>query len=201
MKFELVFPSLCLHCQKQCSTSLVCEACAPFFELIETKTRCPFCFQENERSKACHKCVKEKRWNVKQGSAISKTLPVLSFLEKSNRALYLAKTASSLMLLQFYRLGWPVPDVICIPPSRLWKRFISSPTPASFLGKHLSKALNSPLQSLLRYKGENIRLGSRDIRGKRILLIDSVKKEALEEAIKALLEGKPKCIHVLTLCD
>lgn len=185
----------------QRSSSLICEACAPFFELIETKTRCPFCFEENKSSKACQKCVKEKKWKVKRGSALSKTLPVLSFLEKSKSATYLTKTGSSLMLLQFYRLGWPIPDVICIPPRGLWKRFISSPSAASFLGKHLSKALKSPLQSLLKYNGGNMWLENEVVTGKRILLIDSVKKEALEKAVTALLEGKPKSIHVLTLCE
>ncbi len=139
---SLVFPSLCLHCQKK-SKNLFCQGCAGFFELIDPSNRCRYCFAQNENRAACLTCVKKMRWQLSIASALDYFEPVATLVKrlKYGKMPHLAKTAAAFMVVQHARMNWPEPDLIVPVPSRLWFRGTNH---ASLLASSVAQYFGKP---------------------------------------------------------
>lgn len=183
---SIIFPNLCLHCEEQLQPGrLVCNGCAGFFELIDINTRCIHCFSECSVKKACSNCVKKKRWHGEIAAACdavgaAKTLAVML---KDGKAPYVAKTAASLMAVQFSHLQWPLPDYVVPMPKRLW---LKGANHSELLARHLASIFQLPMKKLLKTQtptwrnlasDEEFQFYCKDeqwINGKTILVIDDV---------------------------
>lgn len=182
-----MFPPLCLHCQSLVDTSgqHFCGPCSFFFDLIESSLRCPHCFCEMERKRACHTCIENKRWDYQVAAALVKRGPVATMQRKmqDNRYSYLTKSAASFMALQFLHLGWSA-DYLISPRKLLWGK--------SLLAQELSSLLNLPV-----IRSDNKKL----IMDKKVVLIlDVLDNKRLEKPMKKVLDCYPEKVSVLTFC-
>lgn len=150
---DLFFPPFCLHCDSplEKSAQLFCKGCAGFFELIDPSCRCLYCFSENVGKRACPECLEKKRWHVKMGAALDYLGPVASLVKKIKygNLSYLAKTGAAFMAAQFYRLDWPLPDLILPIPRRHWFQGMNH---ASLLAMGLSRHLKVPCKPCIKRK-------------------------------------------------
>ncbi len=156
---EFIYPPLCLHCQERVEhrKRLFCKGCAAFFELIDPKSRCPYCFGEEVASHGgpCSECIRKRRFTVKMASALDYMGPISTLVKqmKYGRMPYLAKTASAFMLAQYERLKWPHPDLIIPVPRRHWFQGMNH---AELLAQQLAKRLNSQCQPLIKRRAGDL---------------------------------------------
>jgi ComF family protein len=134
---------------------------------------------------------------------------------------YLAEGAAAWMAVQFFKLGWPKPDLITAPPISWLKQMDRGYNQSALIGESLSNYLECPYSDLLhrsiggysqaaltkehRQKMEHnlYRLKRRvDIADKRILLVDDVMTTGatLKRCAEALYEGCPASLYALTFC-
>ncbi|MFN0065985.1 MAG: phosphoribosyltransferase [Chlamydiales bacterium] len=211
---DLLFPPLCLHCHHPLEDRrrLFCALCTPFFELIEPSERCPYCFRKSRG--VCKKCVADKEWRVKIASCLEESAPLLTLqngLRNENRSLF--TIAASWMVVQLDRLGWPVPDLICPVPSRL---FATNPSP--LIAKTLAQKLGCAFFPLLKrdwgdrpqeMQKERTKLDSahffwkrkRDLWQKTVLIVDDYydSRATLRAVAHKLEEEYPYQIYAITL--
>lgn len=218
---NFIFPPLCLHCAEKTNEGhlLFCKGCVGFFELIDPHSRCPYCFTENEGRHPCQECVQKRRWQVKMASALDYLGAVSSLVKqlKYGRMPYLAKTCSDFLVAQFFRLEWPMPDLIVPVPGRYLFHGINH---AYRLGQCLAKILNVPYSSILKRKAGDLsqaRLSKEQreslspasfylkktahLADQCILLVDDVitTGTTLRLCAGALSEGYPAKIYALSL--
>ena len=214
---DTLFPPLCLHCECKCP-QLICKGCAPDFELIDPSSRCLFCFAENDGRRPCPECVQKKRWQIKIASAVDYQGAVSSLVKKLKygKMPYLAKTAGALMLAQFFRLKWPIPDYIIPVPRRHWFQGMNH---AALIANSFAKSLQVPALPLVKRragdlsqarlsKSQRERLSSTcfylktslPLEEKTLLLIDDVMTTGttLRHCSEALVSALPAHIYALT---
>lgn len=145
---DLIFPPLCLHCQKivEKKGAIFCDECSFFFEPLDVMNRCPWCFSESERKRPCKLCKEGKRWHFKMASTIEALGPCLTLIHNIQKRPYLAKTAASLMMLQFSELNWPLPDCIMIFPEKLKDVIFYGKGASFYIAKEFAKLLNIPFK-------------------------------------------------------
>jgi predicted amidophosphoribosyltransferase len=214
-----LFPPLCLHCEEklQIGGLLFCQGCAGFFELIDPKTRCPYCFAENEAHGPCRKCYQKKRLTLHMASSLDYLGPVATLVQKMKNGLmpHLAKTAEAFMTAQWIKLGWPQPNLIIPVPKRYCFQGYSH---SALLTQELAKRLNSPCLDVLKRVGsklshaklsenqkERFELSFKlkkeiDIEGKILLLVDDhiITGITMRKCAEALLDGFPSKIYALS---
>ena len=150
---DLAFPPLCVHCQGPTAKAghLFCKGCTGFFELIDPQSRCPYCFAENDGRRPCPECVQKKRWQLKMASALDYLGAVSSLVKqlKYGRMPYLAQTGGQFLVAQFFRLKWPLPDMIVPVPRRHWFQGVNH---ALLLSQCLARSLGIPCRPLVKRK-------------------------------------------------
>lgn len=143
--------------------------------------------------------------------------PVQTLVRELKKGAYpfLAKTAAAFLLLQFERLGWPVPDgIVPIPPRIRWQGADAVFKIATILAQNFQTKL---LPVLGRRLGDfpasrispNCRAQTRSfylkkgkgVEDKILLLVDDelVTTQTLQRAAEALQGGFPKRLYALTL--
>jgi competence protein ComFC len=216
---ELIFPSLCIHCEIKTAGTLFCKGCSCFFELIDPQSRCPYCFAENDGRRPCQECVQKRRWQLKMASALDYLGAVSSLIKalKYGRMPYLAETGGHFLVMQFYRLGWPLPDLIIPVPRRNWFHGINH---AHLLAQCIAKNLNVPCKPYIKRRAGDLsqarltkeqreELSSSSfylknkapVEDKTILLIDDVitTGTTLRRCAEAFAESYPAGLYALSL--
>jgi len=134
---------------------------------------------------------------------------------------FLAKGIAAWMAVQFFKLGWPMPDLITAPPISWLKLIDRGYNQCALIGQELGKYLQRPYidvlhrsiggysQALLNKDNrQNMELNPYrlkqdvDIADKRILLLDDVVTTGttLKRCAEALYEGCPSNMYALTFC-
>jgi competence protein ComFC len=218
---NLVYPPLCLHCEKLLDNGyhLFCRGCTGFFELIDPTSRCIYCFAENEGRRPCPECLRKKRWHIQIAAALDYIGAVGSLIKgiKYGRMPYLANTASAFMAAQFDRLKWPHPDLIIPVPRRQW---FQGENHAHLLATSLALRLQSQCLPLIKRRAGDFsqaRLNKEErenlpgssfylkrgakIEDKMILLVDDVitTGTTLGHCADTLVSGFPAKIFALSL--
>lgn len=124
-----------------------------------------------------------------------------------NGKYYLAKSLASNLVVQWYQLQWPVPDVIVPVPSTLSRWAQRGCNPRALLAKDLGKILNCPVSNALKRTSYQLdapkfRLRSNIFLGdKTILLVDDICRtgRTLQSAAEALHTAAPDHIYGITV--
>lgn len=114
----MLFQDLCLHCEIARSKHLFCEVCSESFELIKEEGRCTWCFKPSIKT-MCRGCF---RGDV-IAHRVATTFEPFSSANALLKPAY-AKLRASLLIYQFMRLDWPMPDMV-FPESRATAREVS----------------------------------------------------------------------------
>jgi competence protein ComFC len=218
---NLLFPALCLHCKEE-SAHTLCSSCLFQLTLLEPEERCPHCFSAlDEGHRVCLRCLEQRHFFKKAASAFEQMGPAASLLRefKYGDRPHLAQSLAALMILQFFRLDWPLPDLITSVPQSALRRFRRGYNQSALLAKEIAYTLERPALSLLRRCSGDIPQTSKNkedrsalsphtfswkksfnISGKIILLIDDsmASGTTLNHCIHLLEEGCPAHIFCLT---
>lgn len=213
---KVLFPPFCLLCENSLENkgSLFCLGCSGFFELIDPMTRCPFCFVEGEGRRPCERCIKKRQQRVQIASACDAFDPVKRMVLELKRGGYpfLAKTAAAFMTIQFFHLGWPIPEgIVSIPSRSPWK----GGDTVFQIAKILAKNLNTKHLPILRrrmgdFPASRVQGGAstrsfflrkaENVEDKILLLVDDevISGETFRKAAEVLREGFPKRVYALS---
>lgn len=205
---DILFPSLCLHCEAnlEAQRRLFCNACLEQLRPVDLHDRCPICFSEGLPCRTCASSKTHFRSIKRQAFVCDPFGPVhtlAAYLNNGNTRFIPA--AGSLMALQCASLQWPLPDLIVPLPVSIGTRCKKGCDITALLAKEIAYLLDRPSASLLRAsfdrrafleKGEFqtrfhlIQRKKEKVMDQRILLIALVLDEdALEKAALTLLEG------------
>lgn len=220
---DFFYPPYCFHCEESLEKGghLFCRGCSASFELIDPKTRCPYCFSEQDfpTIHPCQACREGKRGGIKMAAALSYHGPVASLVKgcKYGKLPYLAELGAAFMVVQFERLGWPLPDLVVPAPSRMGIWRVNH---ARLLAQSFAARLGLPCCALLKRRGGDLsqarlntkqreRLNpshfslkrSQNLEGKSILLIDDVLTTGttLRSCAQPLWDAYPRNIRALAL--
>lgn len=218
---NLIYPRLCLHCEATVDkgSRLFCRGCSSFFELIDPRTRCIYCFNETEGRSPCAECIRKKSWGLNIASALDYLGAVATLVKqlKHGRMPYLAKTASAFMLTQLTHLNWPTPDIVVPVPGR---HLFQGTNHAHLIAEHLAERLSIPCHSLVKRRLGDLsqaRLSKAhrealpihsfflkkpcSLDGQTILLVDDVVTTGttLQRTAHALQPAFPAHVYALTL--
>lgn len=218
----LLFPPICRHCQKELPSSLnlLCESCQGALRLLDVRMRCRSCFASTE-ALHCSDCL-EEGINHKISCAscfdysdVAKSL-VLSF--KFDDSPYLAPLLAGFMLLQYDRLGWPLPDHITYIPQSFLRAVSRGYNQSALLAHALGRFLERPVVSLLEKRHFTLSQRSLDRRDrestsrelyrvengvykdKLILLVDDIYTTGATVASATSQLDTAKAIYCLTFC-
>ena len=224
---DFLIPRRCLHCKEQQSfyDDLICKDCLVFLELINPNERCPKCFSIDfdSESKKCYFCALNETFLTKSAAAFDYFGPaksLVSSLKYSNQP-HLAKGAASFICVQFFRLNWPIPDIIVSVPLTFTHKMTRGYNQSFLIAKELGRLLNVEAKEILKRRLDdvsqaglpkmqrkqlkqdsfNIKNGV-DIQDKVILLIDDVSTtgSTINACASCLYEGFPKAVYGMTLC-
>lgn len=222
----LLCPPLCLHCQSslELSSRHFCAVCLSLMDFIDVHKRCPRCFSPDacQKKKLCRQCSQSQDFPLTQmGAAFEHIGPAATLVQKMKYGglPYLAKGAAAFLAMQFFSLGWPMPDcIVPVPISSL--RFLQRGYNQSLeIALELSTYINRPVLNVLKRKNggfsqaglpykERVALEcsafslrkSAKLHDKIILLIDDVTTtgSTLQRCAGALQEHCPQAIYALT---
>lgn len=224
---DFIFPKLCMHCSDALSSgsNLLCPSCFSLLQLIDPLSSCPRCFSEDYQvgTSFCPKCHKNPPLFLVAAATFDYQGPAESLVKKLkyHDKPYLAESLASFMVMQLFKLKWPIPD--CIVPVPISKaRLISRGYNQSLLlAKEIGRHLNRPvLESLGRKSGDysQASLGyqqrktlsgnsiyltrNQGLQDKKILLVDDVMTtgSTLRKCAEILIESLPEQIYGLTIC-
>lgn len=114
----MLFHDLCLHCGVASTRHLFCEVCADNFELIQGEGRCTSCYKPSDKS-LCYACYSGHLVAHNVATAFEPLTSAAALL----KPVY-AKLRASLLVYQFMRLDWPLPEVV-FPESRATAREVA----------------------------------------------------------------------------
>lgn len=196
---DIIFPNLCLHCLHPIEQSglLFCPACVPFFEMLDPKDRCHFCFKEGLAAR-CQECL--ERGSFAKSAVVFERAPQVTTLASRifhGRRYYLLKTAVSFLAIQFTKLNWELPDLITAAPQGRLGPLLIKQKPLSRLTTHFAEMFNIESKQALLMFWETFYLAC-DVKGKRILVIEEEMTKN-EEHLLPLQKGGAKEIYRLSL--
>lgn len=224
---NLIYPSICLHCSYplEGKFTLLCNDCFNLIDLIDSENRCQSCFKEVNSRKhlKCEYCIKSSSYLNQIGSACEYIGPIVTLVRslKYQDQPHIAKSLAAIIVTQFFKLKWPIPDLI-VPVPMPWLRKIDRGyNQSSLIAHHVGDLLERPKKEVLkRFGGEFSQAGlsrkqrqllpsstfhlkkNAQIADQCILLIDDVMTtgSTLNRCAEALQEGLPKAIYGLTVC-
>lgn len=224
---DFVYPPLCLHCENffEQDMKIFCRQCMQGFELIDPKGLCFHCFQRPKAFRGlCQECLRFRFFWVRQAACFEYKGPLITFLKFLKYRGYdgFAKGAAAFMAYQYFKLNWPIPDLIVPVPQDFLKRIQRGYNQSALLAQELSFLLKVPYYPVLfkrlgAYSQTSLSLKKRrglssksfflnkknQVQDKVILLVDDVRTtgKTLEVCIETLHKGFPKKIYALTLCQ
>jgi competence protein ComFC len=166
---------------------------------------------------------REKSYPFKRAAAVFEFFgPAASLIEKLKRdhRPYLAKDLAAFMSVQFFRLGWPLPDLLVPVPQTALHTLKRGYNSSELLARELGTLLECPYENLIKRKGgafpqtgqkriQRERLSSEffswkkrsAIADKTILLIDDTMGTGttLSHVSALLQEGCPQAIYALVV--
>lgn len=224
---EIIYPPLCLCCQKYTPKKLniFCPECYDLLTPIEASDRCPFCFSKdyNVKRRICASCSRKKRLIYKFASVFDYLGPAATLVKslKYSNQFYLSEGSGAYMAAYLLNLGWPIPDIIIPVPITLTHWLQRGFNQSHLLANSMSRILSCPVQEALKrdnlaysqaelsYK-QRLQMGAnsfilkkrQNLSDKVILLIDDVSTTGttLNRCASALLPECPSAIYALTLC-
>ncbi|MCB1136642.1 MAG: ComF family protein [Chlamydiia bacterium] len=196
---DLVFPPSCLSCAAPRSADLqyFCQECQASLQLVDAEDRCERCFQpllgEDDLCRRClnsHSPLCTMALTVGYEPAAQALVRELKYGGKS----YLAKGIAALMLAQWVRLDWPVPDWIVPVPISFGHFLRRGFNQTRLIAEYLSDALHIPLWEGLGRRDQGwaqaglnraervrmrkddfiVRLDAPPLDGKTVLIVDDV---------------------------
>lgn len=199
---DLLFPPICAICRER-ERNLLCTDCQEWLAPPDPSIRCKHCFAEMESAAPlCNQCVRSPLLGAPRAVLFDPS-PVAGawkslLLQEDDGAF--AEIAASLLVLQWGRLGWPIPDRIAIVPAKgktRSLRFIGE-SAAAMLGKHLSSEFGLRWVGLLEWR---IRRVKDDLlENESLLLIDfDGSRQTLAQALSTLWPAYPKEVRILSL--
>lgn len=226
--FHLLYPPLCLHCEETLEeySQIFCQICLQQLDLIDPKTRCPYCFSDDfnpEVAFCCHPCRQKQQILHRVAAAFDYEGPAATLIKqmKYGGQPFLAEGVGAFLAAQFVYLNWPLPDAIIpmpmAPLRKLERGYNQSRLLADVVARHLERPM---LDVLVRKSGDFSQAGlsysqrlqlsgdafslkkGQQLQDKCILLIDDVMTtgSTLRRCGEALLEGYPAHIYGLTVC-
>lgn len=222
----LIYPPRCLHCSASLANdqNYFCLECASKLELVKLQNRCPTCFADLD---GCFRCpICRHRSPLLKGIAaafdyvgVAQTL-LKQF--KHGAQPYLAKSAASFLIMQFFRLDWPLPDLIVPLPQAVLHGIERGYNQSLLLAEVVGSLLERPVVQLLKKEGgkysqtglnrrqrqknvmDTLSLKKKNFQyaDQTVLLIDDVftTGSTLQSAAHTLLKHRPASIYALTLC-
>ena len=106
---QFIFPTFCIYCRKEETIgTLLCPSCIEIPLLLEIQGRCKRCFRIQEEPR-CEYCKKDPPFFRKSGYCFSKRSSLSPLQRDTFR---FAKTIGAFFLLQWDRLGFPIPHMV-----------------------------------------------------------------------------------------
>ena len=191
---DALFPPICSLCEKE-AQELLCSQCQEHLAPPDPALRCSHCFAElEEETVLCRQCVRAPILAAPRAFLfeLSSTASCLRAQLAKAAGGPLGEMAAALLVWQWGRLNWPMPNRISVVPSLEvssgWQ-FIAQEA-ASMLGKTLSIDLNRQMQ-----------LKSSDVlQGEEILLV-AFEERGLKEALTGFWSAFPKRIYIVSLFE
>lgn len=224
---EFVYPKKCLHCHVRMphETPFLCEGCSTLLMPLEPSERCPSCFNEHFSSNKsrCQNCVENTSYYYRIGAAFEYQGPAATIIKKfkyQNQP-YLASGIAALLMTQWERLSWPVPDAIIPVPISFTHWLSRGYNQSELIALELGRLLHVPiLRGLKRKCGDfsqaGLNLDQRqelkrnsfvlnkkcNFQDKNLLIIDDVitSGTTLRKCGEVLVEGCPRSLYGLAFC-
>jgi len=220
---SVLFPPLCLHCKEEIEPKkghLFCPSCIQHLELIDPLLRCKRCFREHD---VCICRTEPNDFFLECGSAFDYQGPPKTLIKvfKYGYRPALAKEIAAFMVVQFFHLEWPIPDLIVPVPQSFSHFFLRKFHQTLFLATEVGTLLQRPVCNLLKRKSGDFSQASlnqkkrqelssssffwnkkKEISDMHILLIDDVLTTGatMRACASKLKEGHPKSIYGLVFC-
>jgi ComF family protein len=221
------FPPLCLHCEEllELGHKIFCATCSQQLEFVDLLGRCTNCFAPSSSKRGlCSACLAIDLSFDGLAAALPYIGPAASLVKKLKYEgqPYLAEAAGALLVVQWNKTNWPIPDLIVPAPITFLHRIFRGYNQSYLLAKVVGKLLDRPVKELLvrkesgwrqagqsrrqrrELKKEGFLLKSPEaVRDKTILLIDDVltTSTTMRCAASALATGYPKATYGLCLCS
>lgn len=199
---DVLFPPICSLCRGR-GKNLLCFDCQEWLAPPDPSTRCRHCFAEMESSsRLCRQCAKSPILQA-PSAVLFEQSPVASawralLLQEGEGEL--ARIAASLLVLQWGRLEWPLPDRIALIPAKGKTRMLQAiaEEAAAMVEKPLIREFGlewvSAFEWRLKRKCEDL------LEEESLLLIDfDSGTERLATALSELWPAYPKEVHILSL--
>lgn len=180
---RFIFPPLCLHCNHSVERGLLCTTCIKSLTLLTPISRCCSCLRLYCR------CSRGKFV-----AAFASAGPAATLLQCEAHT----RTAAAFIVVQFAKMGWPMPDLITAVPAPFANL-------QSTLAQEVATLLNRPYRSTLKclkvgLHREQFFLKSSS-KGERVLLIDGfLQKDALKRCSELLQQNFSE-IYAIAVCS
>ncbi len=152
---DFVYPPLCLSCKLYLKDrkALFCEPCLTKLHWINPKFRCICCFRPLDRfSLSCKQCRTTSCGYIRVAAAFEETelaVKILREFWREDRYGYY-ELMCSFMIMQFYKMGWPLPDLISYIPTKKLARLQKGEDGNRLLAKMIASHLQIPFADLLK---------------------------------------------------
>lgn len=218
-----VFPSCCLHCESLDlpQGQLLCGLCSDHLPWIDPTGRCSVCFNPTTSKDVCLQCERTPPPFDCSAAAMEYIGPAVSLTTrlKYGGLRYLSEGIAALMLVQWERLGWEVPDLIVPSPMSWARRWIRGYNQSELIAAEFAKLLQVPVARCMRKDPEVLPQASLSrkeraqltaehfslrgggvLEGQRVLLIDDVWTTGATAwaCCEKMLEARPAGLQVMT---
>lgn len=223
---ELFFPPLCLHCKETTPSSSIwfCKECLALFVFLETSGRCIHCFSYlEEEGNCCEECSSKPSPLQQALAAFAHEGPAAAMVHqlKYEDCPHLAKDAAALMVVQWVRLNFSLPDLIVPVPQSFAHSLKRGYNQSLLIAEEMGKMLQRPVDELLKRSGSMFSQTGlsrtqrkqlpndifewkkrKNISGLKVLLIDDVMTTAttLRHCALLLQQGFPKSVGGFAFC-
>lgn len=202
---HLIFPPVCLNCQQMSieNRRALCPTCSEQMTLLDTDGRCLKCFVESS-SKICQNCRKSPSTFKRIAACFAQEDPANALLREfsSRKTFSMAKDIAALMMLQFCKLDWPMPDFLIPLPISFLQLVQCGYQKNLLLAREMAKFIEKPVLDILRIDllGDSIRIKKKvEVSDQTILIVfDQINRlEEIHKSSELLLQGAPKAIYAL----
>lgn len=226
---DLLYPPLCIHCEQSLEerSLIFCQSCLKLLQIIDPKTRCPYCFSfefDPENQFCCTPCRQKPQLLHRIAAVFDYEGPATTLIKqmKYGGQPHLAEGAGAFLAAQFVELNWPMPDFVIPMPMASLRKIERGYNQSELLAEVFARFIDRPMLDILKRKGgefsqaglnhqQRLQLSSdafslrkrhADIKDKCLLLIDDVMTtgSTLRRCAEALLETYPDQIYGLTVC-